>query len=154
MNNANTGSPALVSPASPSTTDHLRPRRALRSAGAIAAGLVSIFALTTATDAVMHATGVFPPPGAPPMSNALFALAFSYRFVIDVAGCALTARLSPGHPMRHAVGLGVIGLLLSIAGAAAMWDASRAWYPIALALSAVPCSWLGARLVERRPSAD
>ena len=29
-------------------------------------------------------------------------------------------------------------------------DASRAWYPIALALSSLPCAWLGARLVEHR----
>ena len=124
------------------------PRR-LRSVGAVVAGLVSIFAVTTAVDAVMHATGVFPPLGAPPMSDALFALAFGYRFIIDVAGCALTARVAPRRPMRHALVLGAIGLVLSIAGALAMWDAARAWYPIALAASALPCGWLGGRLVER-----
>jgi len=118
--------------------------------GAVVAGLVSIFAVTTAVDAVMHAIGVFPPLGAPPMSDALFALAFGYRFVIDVAGCALTARLAPRRPMRHALVVGGIGLGLSIVGAVAMWDASRAWYPIALAASALPCGWLGGRFVERR----
>ncbi len=121
----------------------------LRSVGAIAAGLVSIFTLTTAIDIVLHATGVFPPIGAPPMSHGLFALAFAYRFAIDVAGCALTAHLAPRNPMRHALILGGIGLCLSIAGAVAMWDASRAWYPIALAVSALPCAWLGGRFVER-----
>ena len=124
-----------------------RPRR-LRSVGAILAGLVSIFAVTTAIDGVMHATGVFPALGAPPMSDALFALAFGYRFVIDVAGSALTARLAPRRPMRHALVLGGVGLLLSIAGAVAMWDAAHAWYPLALAASALPCGWLGGRLVE------
>src|SRR4051812_49433757 len=125
-----------------------RPRR-LRSVGAVVAGLMSIFAVTTAVDAVMHATGVFPPLGAPPMSDALFAFAFGYRFIIDIAGSALTARLARRRPMRHALVLGGIGLVLSIAGAVAMWDASRAWYPIALAASALPCGWLGGRLVER-----
>jgi hypothetical protein len=133
--------PSLFVPAEP-------PRR-LRSVGAVAAGLVAIFAVTTAVDAVLHATGVFPPLGAPPMSHALFALAFAYRFVIDVAGCWLTARLAPRRPRRHALVLGGIGLVLSIAGAVAMWDASRAWYPIALAASSLPCGWLGGRLAER-----
>ena len=92
-------------------------RRILRRVGAVLAGLVAIFAVTTVTDAVMHATGVFPPVGAPPMSSALFLLAFAYRFVFDVAGCWLTARLAPDRPMRHALVLGAIGLVLSIAGA-------------------------------------
>ncbi|MEO5766934.1 MAG: hypothetical protein ABIS92_01160 [Polyangia bacterium] len=125
-----------------------QPRR-LRSVGAVAVGLVGIFAVTTAVDAVMHATGVFPPIGAAPMSDALFLLAFAYRFVIDIAGSWLAARLAPVRPMRHALVLGAIGLVLSIAGAVAMWDASRAWYPIALAVSALPSAWLGGRLVQR-----
>jgi hypothetical protein len=70
----------------------------------------------------MHATGVFPPPGAPPMSSALFLLAFAYRFVIDVAGSLLTARLAPRRPMWHALALGSIGLGLSVAGAIAMGE--------------------------------
>jgi hypothetical protein len=127
-----------------------RSRRVLRSIGAVAAGLVGIFAVTTATDVVMHATGVFPPPGAPPMSGVLFLFAFAYRFVFDVAGCWLTARLAPRRPMRHAMVLGSIGFVLSIAGALAMWDAGPAWYPISLAASALPCAWLGARLHGRR----
>jgi hypothetical protein len=126
------------------------PSRRLRSVGAVAAGLVGIFGVTTGVDVVMHATGVFPPLGAPPMSHALFLLAFTYRLGIDLAGSWLAARLAPGRPMRHAMVLGAIGLALSVAGGVAMWDASRAWYPIALALSALPTAWLGGRLVERR----
>src|SRR5262245_3458027 len=126
-----------------------RPRRVLRSIGAIAAGLVAIFAVTTATDLVMHATGVFPPVGAPPMSSGLFLLAFAYRFVFDVAGCYLTARLAPHRPMWHALVLGSIGLVLSIAGAIAMGEAGPAWYPLGLAASALPCAWLGGRLHRR-----
>jgi len=122
----------------------------LRSVGAVVAGLVGIFAVTTGVDLVMHATGVFPQLGAPPMSHALFLLAFAYRFAIDVAGSWLTARLAPRRPLHHALVLGAIGTVLSIAGAVAMWDANRAWYPLALAASALPCAWLGGRLVERR----
>ena len=83
------------------------------------------------------------------MSNGLFLLAFAYRFIYDVAGCYLTARLAPHRPMRHALVLGSIGLVLSIAGAIAMWDAGPAWYPLGLAVSALPCAWLGGRLHRR-----
>jgi len=146
-------SSALTHAASPSTETPVgtteAPRRPLRSVGAVAAGLVAIFAVTTATDAVMHATGVFPPVDAPPMSSALFLLAFAYRFVFDVAGCWLAARLAPSRPMRHALVLGSIGVLLSVAGAIAMWGAGPGWYPITLAASALPCAWLGGRLHRR-----
>jgi hypothetical protein len=146
MSHSETFQPSVISAATPAR----RPRRALRSIGAVAAGLVSIFAVTTAADAVMHATGVFPPAGAPPMSSALFLLAFAYRLVIDVAGCTLTARLAPARPMRHAIVLGSIGLFLSIAGAVAMWGAGPTWYPLALAASALPCAWLGGRLGQQK----
>jgi hypothetical protein len=126
-----------------------RPRRVLRRIGAVAAGLVAIFAATTAADIVMHAAGVFPPVGAPPMSSALFLLAFAYRVVFDVGGCWLTARLAPDRPMGHAMALGGIGVLLSVAGAVVMWGAGPMWYPIALAVSALPCAWLGGRLRVR-----
>ena len=71
---------------------------------------------------------------------------FGYRFLFDVAGSYLTARLAPDRPMRHALALGAIGLVLSIAGAVALWSVGPAWYPLGLAASALPCAWLGARL--------
>lgn len=148
MSDTDTLQPSVLAVANP--TPARRSRRVLRSIGAVAAGLVAIFAITTVTDIVMHATGVFPPAGAPPMSGALFLLAFAYRFVFDVAGCLLTARLAPARPMRHALVLGAIGLVLSSAGAAAMWNVGTHWYPLALAASAMPCAWLGGRLHGRR----
>src|SRR6266700_2716550 len=132
-------------------TTSTSPLRVWRLIGAVLAGLVTIFAVTTALDALLPATGVFPPISTTaPMSSALFLLAFAYRFVIDVAGCYLTARLAPDRPMRHALALGGIGLVLSIGGAVAIWNAGPAWYPIALAASALPSAWLGARLYGAR----
>ena len=149
MSHAETLQPSVVPPA----TSTRRPRRVHRRVGAVAAGLLAIFAVTTVTDLVMHATGVYPPPGAPPMSSALLLLALAYRFVFDVAGCWLTARLAPDRPMRHAMVLGAIGLVLSIAGAVAMWDAGAHWYPIALAASALSSAWLGGRVQQGRARA-
>jgi hypothetical protein len=56
------------------------PRHVLRRIDAVLAGLLAIIILSTATDAVLHATGVFPPSGQP-MVDAFFLLATAYRIV-------------------------------------------------------------------------
>ena len=123
----------------------------LRSIGAVLAGFVAIFAVTTATDVLLHATGVFPPWGQP-MSDRLFLLATAYRIVYGVAGSYLTARLAPDRPMRHALWLGFVGVVFSIAGTVATWDRGPEfgpkWYPLALVAIAIPCAWAGGRLRE------
>jgi hypothetical protein len=48
--------------------------------------------------------------------------------------------------MAHALTSGALGLVLGAAGAAARWDLGSHWYPVALALTAVPYAWLGGRL--------
>ena len=121
------------------------PRRVLRRLGAVLAGLVAIFILSIATDMAMHASGVFPPVGQP-MSGALFLLALTYRIVYGVAGCYVAARLAPDRPMQHALALGAVGLVLSTAGAVAMWDAGPAWYSLAVIAIAMPCAWAGGKL--------
>jgi len=131
-----------------------RPQRhILRSVGAVVAGLLFVIIITTATDAVMHATGIFPPWGQP-MSDSLFLLAFAYRIVYGVAGGYLTALLAPGKPLKHALVLGVIGFVLSVAGAAATWNRGPEfgpkWYPLALIVIAIPTAWLGGKLVSGR----
>jgi hypothetical protein len=129
-----------------------RPRRTLRSIGALLAGLVTVVVLSTVTDQVLHATGVFPPPGQA-MSNALFLLATAYRIVYGAAGGYVAARLAPGRPTAHAVVLGALGLVISVAGAAATWNAGPAfgprWYPLALVATALPSTWAGGKLAAR-----
>ena len=124
-------------------------RRILRSAGAVFAGFIVVVVLSLGTDVVLHATGVFPAWGYA-MSDALFGLATLYRTVYAIAGSYLTARLAPLHPMAHALAGGIVGLILSSAGAAATWNRSPEfgphWYPLALVATALPCAWLGARL--------
>jgi uncharacterized membrane protein len=126
-------------------TETRRPRRTLRQVGAVLAGLLAIFAITTVTDILMHATGIFPPWGQP-MSSALFLVALAYRIVYGVLGCYIAARLAPDHPMRHAVALGVVGVVLSTAGAVAMWEAGPAWYSLAVIGISIPCAWVGGKL--------
>ena len=122
-----------------------QPRRTLRHVGAVLAGLLAIFAITTVTDIVLHATGIFPPWGQP-MSSALFLVALAYRIVYSVLGCYIAARLAPDRPMRHAMALGVVGVVLSAAGAVAMWEAGPAWYSLAVIAISLPCAWVGGKL--------
>ena len=128
-----------------------RPRRILRRVGAVLAGLLAIFILSLGTDVVLHAVGIYP-PWLQPMSGALFLVATAYRIVFDVLGCYITARLAPDRPMQHAMVLGVVGLVLSTAGAVATWNAvpqlGPRWYPLVLIASALPCAWVGGKLRE------
>jgi hypothetical protein len=126
-----------------------RPRRVLRRIGAVLAGLLAIFVLSLGTDAVLHATSVFPPWGQP-MGDALFLLATAYRIVYGVAGSYVTARLAPDRPMQHALALGAVGVAFSTAGAVATWgrgpEFGPAWYALAVIAMAMPCAWAGGRL--------
>jgi hypothetical protein len=123
------------------------PRRLLRSAAAVLAGLLAIVALSLGTDQLFHTLDVYPPWGQPMHDAGLNLLALSYRVVYGILGGYITARLAPHSPMRHALIGGVIGLVVSAAGAVAAirLNLGPSWYPIALALSALPCAWLGAR---------
>ena len=125
------------------------PRRPLRSVGAVLAGFIAIFVLSTVTDVVLHVTGVFPPWGQP-MSDGLFLLATAYRVVFSIAGCYIAARLAPDRPMWHALALGVVGIVVSGVATVVTWNKGPAfgphWYPIALVLVSIPCAWAGGRL--------
>ena len=128
-----------------------------RLVGAVFAGLIAIFVITTATDVVMHATRVYPPWGQP-MSDGLFGFATLYRVIYGIAGGYITARVAREQAMQAAVTLGVVGIVISAAGAAATWnrpDLGPNWYPLLLVVTALPCAWLGGKLrvaQQRRPA--
>lgn len=123
----------------------------IRSIAAVIAGLVFIFATHIGTDAVMHAQGIFPPEGQPMVEPWQNALALGYRGVFSVLGCAIAAWLAPRAPMAHALALGLIGTVLASLGAyvAIPLNLGPMWYPIALAATALPCAWLGGKMVRR-----
>lgn len=132
-----------------------------RSIGAILAGFVFVFIVTLSTDQLLHVTGVFPPWGASMVGyDAALLLATAYRIVFGIAGSYVTARLAPDRPMQHALLGGLIGLALSIVGAAVTWNGGPAfgphWYPLALIVTALPTAWAGGKLrlmqVRARPA--
>jgi len=131
-----------------------RPPRVLRRIGAVLAGVLAVVILSIATDMAMHATGVYPPWGEP-MTDGLFLLATAYRSVYATAGSYIAARLAPDRPMQHALVIGVVGLAVSIVGAAATWNGGSGgpelgprWYSIAIIAIAMPCAWVGGKLRE------
>jgi hypothetical protein len=131
-----------------STTEGAPPRRLLRSTGAVLAGLVAVFVLSLGTDQVLHSLQVYPPWGQPLYDTGLLLLALAYRIVYGIVGGYVVARLAPRNPMRHALVMGIVGLVLSTAGvfAATRMDLGPMWYPVVLLLTALPCAWLGGLL--------
>lgn len=126
-----------------------QPRRIGRSILALLAGFVFVVVLSIITDVALHATGTYPALGQP-ISSGLLLLATTYRTFYGVAGSYITAKLAPHHPMQHALLGGLIGFLLSTAGAIGTWNrpdtVGAHWYPIALIVLAIPAAWLGGKL--------
>ena len=123
-----------------SETPH--PRRILRSIGAVFVGVVAVIILSVGTDVVLHATGIYP-PWFQPMTDGLWVLALAYRVVYGIAGGYIAARLAPNLPIAHAQVLGIVGLVLSIAGVASHWNKGPEygpkWFSLALVATVLPC---------------
>jgi hypothetical protein len=142
----------MATPLAASSEITTQPRRIGRSTVAILSGFLTIVVLSLAIDQVLHVLGVYPPWGQPMYDPTLNALALGYRLVISVLGCYITARLAPRAPVRHALILGAIGVVVSAAGglAAAGRNLGPMWYPLALVVVSLPCAWLGGRLYVAR----
>jgi hypothetical protein len=118
----------------------------------VLAGFLTVVVLSLATDQLLHVLHVYPPWGQTMFDPRLNLLALSYRIVYTILGSYVTARLAPHSPMRHVWVLGVIGLVLGTAGAIATIPMKLGpnWYPIAIALTALPCAWIGGKLYRAR----
>ncbi|MGH7495368.1 MAG: hypothetical protein ACREOO_23675 [bacterium] len=121
----------------------------VKSIGAVLAGLIFIVITHTATDAILEGAGVLP-KGNLFVGTGLILIVLGYRAVFSLIGCYLTAKLAPRNPMKHALVLGLIGLVLSSVGAIVAADLGPAWYAWTLAVIALPIAWLGGMLYERR----
>jgi hypothetical protein len=118
-----------------------------RSILAVLAGIIVGIVLSVGTDALVRATG-WAPAQTPRWPNQLLLLATVYRAIYGVIAAWIIARLAPNRPMGHALVAGALGTAVSILGAVATWSTTpgQHWYAIALALTALPTAWLGAKL--------
>jgi hypothetical protein len=126
---------------------------ALSSIGAVVVGSVVGIVLSIGTDALMHASGIFPPNGKP-MSDGLFGLALGYRVVYGLVGSYVIAWVSRERPMRNALIAGALGFVVSTVGAVVSWNKGAEfgprWYPVALIATTLPSAWLGAKVYLAR----
>lgn len=128
-----------------------------RSIVAIAAGFFFIMILSFGMDAILRVAvpDAFDAAGRTDSAGMLM-FSLLYVGVFAITGCYIAARLAPSHPMRHALILGGLGLILNIAGSIAMWNAAPAWYHIIAIALVMPYAWLGGwlreRQLDRRPS--
>lgn len=120
-----------------------------RSIWAIVAGVLFVFVISILVDAVLHLVHVYPPLDQP-IDTSLALLATGYRLVIGIAGAWLTARLAPDRPLRHALWLGYVGVILALVGLLVTWNKGLGphWYPVALVALAIPQCWVGGKIYE------
>jgi hypothetical protein len=123
------------------------PRRVGRSVVAVLTGIIVGIVLSTGTDFGLHAIGLVPSPKER-WPDQLLVLATVYRSIYGIFASYIIARLAPNRAMGHSLIAGTLGLVVSSIGAAAAWGttAGQHWYPIALAVTALPTAWLGAKL--------
>jgi hypothetical protein len=123
----------------------------LKGIGAVLAGIVFIVVTHTATDFVLEKLGIFTPPDQGFHTTWMVVTATIYRSLYTIAGGYVTAALAPEPPMSYVWILGIIGLVISTLAAIATipMKLGPAWYPIALAVLALPCVWLGGKLKTR-----
>jgi hypothetical protein len=119
----------------------------LRSVLAVVAGLIVVVLLSEGADYVVVKLGLLTFNGPDPTIP--FAIATIYRCIAAVIGGFVTAKLAPTNPMLHAIILGIIGTIAALAGVLANLSMPHLWYPIALVVTALPCCWLGGKLVSK-----
>jgi hypothetical protein len=128
----------------------------MRSVGPVVLGLLVIVLLSHGTDELMNLVGIFPGRGKPLLAGGLFAVALAYRTLYGVVGSYVAARTARDRPMRHALILGGIGVVLSVVGLAATYGKAEfgpTWYPAVLAILTLPAAWVGGVLAVRRREA-
>jgi hypothetical protein len=125
-------------------------KETLKSIGAVVAGFVLLVVLSIMTDSILEKTGVMKTDPFNDNPVWLIVLITGYRTIYNTLGCYVAARLAPNKPMKHAIILGIIGVVLTIVGLIAMWDVPPRWYPISLIVLTMPAAWLGGKMATNK----
>ena len=123
----------------------------LRSILAVVVGYLFIGLLSFGADAGLRSA--FPDAYSPTGrvdSLGILLLTMAYVAIIAIAGCYITARMAPRNPMKHALILGVLGVITQVAMWAQFWNTAPAWFHIVSALLVMPYAWIGGRIREKQ----
>ena len=126
----------------------------IKSIIAVVAGFLTVVVLSTGTDYVLQHVSVFPPISQGAYATWMLAVALLYRTVYTILGGYMTASLAPQNAMKHVWVLAILGQIGGIMGVIAGWNLSAHWYPIALAVLAIPSVWIGGWLKTRSNTAS
>jgi uncharacterized protein YacL len=121
-------------------------KQIIKSIGAILAGFVLGAILSITSDSILEKLGIMSVEKFEDSSFGIIILVITYRLIFNVTGCYLTAKLAPSNPMKHVIIIGIIGTILSILGAIALWDRAIPFYNITIILISFPSAWLGGKL--------
>ncbi|MEL6771921.1 MAG: hypothetical protein AAFP18_12720 [Bacteroidota bacterium] len=122
----------------------------MRSVFAVVAGFIVIVIASVAVDVLIRAVtpAQFSPRGR--VDTTLTLLLYSGSAVLyTILGGFVTGRIAPQRPVRHAVWLGMVGLVVGVAASSALWATAPAWYHILGWVLVVPAAYAGGRLAER-----
>ena len=121
-----------------------------RSILAVVAGFVLTGLLIGATSAALiHGSpGSFDARNAPTTTGMLL-LMHAYVAVYATLGCWLAARLAPSHPMRHAMIVGALGVLVNAVNPA-IWSMYPLWSNAISIASPLLLGWIAGTIRERQ----
>jgi len=120
----------------------------LKSIGAVLTGFITIFILAVALDHFLEKAGLMQTETFNFNSGWVIAVVVIGRLLFNIAGPYITARLAPNRPLRHALILGMIGVVVNTMGGIMMWPKTPHWFPLILILLPLPCAWIAAKLVK------
>lgn len=125
----------------------------VRSIVSLVSGFVITVVLALGSDGLLRllAPQAFSSSGAV-RGHGWLALMLAYTACSVVVGCLIAARLAPSHPLGHAVVLGVIGLVFTIAATLATWGTAPSWYHLLAMVQVMPSAWLGGWLGSSKKS--
>ena len=121
----------------------------MRSVWAVLAGFVLIGLLSFGTDSIMHALSpwAYDDKGGT-MNLPILVVSMIYSAVYGLVGCYVAARLAPSNPMKHALILGLIGVLVTGLINYGLWGRVPAWWSMGNVLLVMPLAWFAGRLRE------
>jgi hypothetical protein len=122
----------------------------LKSIGVILLAFMISALLSVLTDFLLEAIGVLPHPKDGLFITWAILLVLFYRGVYTILAGFIVAKLAPGKPMLHAMILGSIGIIITVAAtnSPSLADKAPLWYGYTLAAITIPCLWLGVKMKQ------